>query len=137
MWRCLCAVSRMNKKGQTLLIVAIMIIAALILYIVVSNNKNGSSSSGIDLTFQEGSSTDYVYTIEQGKISGWNKLYLKDDHKTIYCFDNPTYIDMLKTAQEKNIKVTVYYREYLIKGMLCGAPTGVDSVVAYNIELKE
>lgn len=116
----------MNKKSQTLLIIAIMIIGALVLFIVIK-----------DLTFQEGSSTDYVYTIEQGKISGWHKLYLKDDHKTIYCFDNPTYVELLKTAQEKNIKVTVYYKEYLIRGMLCGAPTNVDSAVVYNIELKE
>jgi hypothetical protein len=31
----------------------------------------------------------------------------------------------------------VYYKEYLIKGALCGAPTNVYAVVAYNIELKE
>jgi hypothetical protein len=123
----------MNKKGGTITIILIMIIAALITFIIININKNPT----MELVLQEGKSTDYVYTIEQGKISGWHKLYLKDDHKTIYCFDNPTYVELLKTAQEKNIKVTVYYKEYLIKGALCGAPTNVDAVVAYNIELKE
>jgi hypothetical protein len=126
----------MNNKSQTLLIVTIMIIGALLVYIAMSK-PTISNPLAIDTSLQEGIATDYVYSIEKGKLSGWNKLYLKDDHKTIYCFDNPTYIDMLKTAQEKNMKVRVYYKEYLIKGSLCGSPTGIDVVVAYNMEFEQ
>ncbi|MCK9370045.1 hypothetical protein M0R04_09090 [Candidatus Dojkabacteria bacterium] len=75
---------------------------------------------------QTGNSTDYIYTIEHGDFSGWNKIWLKDDHTTMYCYDNDNLTSILTQAQIDNKKVKVYYAEYIGRGWLCS--TGSDNI---------
>lgn len=84
-------------------------------------------------TFQQGTSKDYVYGYDKGII--WHHLYLKDDHKTCYCFDNPEFIATLKLAQEMNEKVIVSYETYLIRGSLCTAAEGYENVIVTDVKL--
>jgi hypothetical protein len=84
-------------------------------------------------TFQHGTSKDYVYGYDKGII--WHHLYLKDDHKTCYCFDNPNFIATLKTAQEMNEKVIVTYETYLLRGMLCTSAEGYENVIVTDVKL--
>ena len=82
-----------------------------------------------------GQSTDIAYGLEQSSF--WGKLYLKDDHKTVYCIEKDS--NLMKIADEASInklKVKVTYQEYVFKGFLCGLFNDkYDAVVVKDIEV--
>ena len=82
-----------------------------------------------------GSSTDIAYGVE--KNSYWSKLYLRDDHKTAYCIDNPDLIAIAEKASVEKQKVKVSYQEYVFRGSLCFVGEKYSSVVVTNIEVIE
>ena len=114
----------MNKKG--LLGWIIFIILALGLCVILF------------LIFRtSGSSVDTAYGVEKNFF--WYKLYLKDDHKTIYCIDKED-TQLLKIAQktsEDKSKVKVTYTEYFFRGSLCNFDERYSSVVITNIEVLD
>jgi hypothetical protein len=99
-----------NKKGLTGLIYGISLTALIILLIYFT----------APLFFNSGTSTDYTYTVERTKV-GWYKLWLKDDHTTVYCFDDERMLDIINEAKEQNLKVEVTYQDYWFRGSLCGS----------------
>jgi len=112
-----------NKKGQmgviTIIIVILLIFIGFWIYSFFLN---------------KGSSTDYPYNIE--KSSFWNKLWLKDDHTTVYCFDDERFIPIIEQAQKENKKIKVSYQEYLFRGTLCSSGSeNIGTVVITNIEV--
>lgn len=115
----------MNKKGWVGgLIIFILIVLAIMIFLLIYSQFLSS-----------GSSTDVAYGVEKNKF--WSKLYLKDDHKTVYCMDNPDFIQTAQTASELKQKVKVDYQEYVFRGSLCGASQSYDYVVVTNIRVME
>lgn len=89
----------------------------------------------IPLFFNNGTSTDYAYSIENTKV-GWFKLWLKDDHSSVYCFDNNNFLPIIKEAQEKNKKVAVSYQDYWFRGFLCSSGNEkIGSTVVTDIKI--
>ena len=115
-----------NKKAQGVL--ACIIIVIFILFII------GLIMWVSTLFLNNGSSTDYPYNIEQSKF--WNKLWLKDDHTTVYCFDDEKFLDIINKAKIENKKIKVSYQEYLFRGFLCSSGSdNIGEVVITDIEV--
>lgn len=116
----------MNNKGQGEFIGALVIILVVVGLIV-----------GIILVatlfLSNGQSTDTAYGYEQSKF--WGKLYLKDDHKTVYCIEKDSKLaEIANQASIDKSKIKVTYQEYLFKGTLC--PSGdYNAVVVTDIEV--
>lgn len=83
-------------------------------------------------TFQHGTSRDIVQGFDKGIL--WYHAYLKNDHKTAYCFDNPYWTDILNVAQRSQKEVIVTYEIYALRGKLCMSGEGYESVVITNVE---
>jgi hypothetical protein len=120
-----------NKKAQLvgIIVIILLIIGGILLIYWIA-----------PLFFNSGTSTDYPYTIEHTKV-GWYKLWLKDDHTTVYCFDDERFLPILEQAKAENKKVAVTYQDYFFRGMLCSSGserigttiiTGVQIVEAQN-----
>lgn len=118
----------MNKKADafTAIIFIVFLIAGLIALIA------GISS----LFLNKGSSTDYPYTIEKSNF--WNKLWLKDDHTTVYCYDDERFTSVIQRAIDENKKVKVEFQEYVFRGSLCFSGSDkISEVVITNVEVME
>jgi hypothetical protein len=119
----------MNKRGGLFLeffVVLIMIIAILgFLTLIVAL---------FSIPFlSHGSSVDVAYGVEENSF--WNKLYLKDDHKTVYCIDDNRLLQIAKNASLNKQKVEVTYQEYVFRGGLCNFDDKYSGVVVRNIEV--
>jgi len=117
-----------NKKGQLLLSIFIVII---IIFFVI-----GILWIGYLFFRNTGSSTDIAYGTEQSRL--WYKLYLKDDHKTVYCIDKDdnNLIKIAESAAINKDKIRVFYQEYFFRGLLCSLnDPNYNSVVVTNIEV--
>lgn len=121
----------MNKKGQFFESISIIIrclcLLALFFGIVLLITY---------ITLNKGNSNDYVYGYEKQAFFGWYKLYLKDDHKTVYCFDDPSMANLLDFAKSENKKVNVNYQEYIFRGFFCMGSEKYDSVVVNSINVE-
>src|SRR3990167_10917039 len=84
---------------------------------------------------RDGSSIDYPYGYEKQKGFGWSILYLKDDHKTAYCFDNNNLKPIIDEAIRTNKKIEVFFKGYLFRGMFCSAGEKYDEVVVEDIRI--
>jgi len=115
----------MNQKGQLEIFLAIVILTGVILGVICI----------ISIPFlNSGDSIDTAYGVEQNVW--WSKLYLKDDHKTVYCIDNENLIPIAKQASQEKLKVKVTYQEYMFRGFLCNLFNDkYDAVVVKNIEV--
>jgi hypothetical protein len=114
-----------NKKGRVGIIAILLIV---ILYIV-------GSLIWFQFTKNKGMSTDYPYTVEHTAI-GWYKLWLKDDHTTVYCFKDIKLLDVINKAKAENKKIEVYYQDYLFKGTFCTSGNDkISTTVVTNIEV--
>lgn len=100
---------------------AIVFIPFLVVSIIILNG----------CTFQHGTSKDYVYGYDTGIL--WNHLYLKDDHSTCYCFDDPEFIETIEEAQAADRKVLVTYEKYVFRGGLCWSADGYENVVVTKV----
>lgn len=115
------------KKAQEVLILTAVVIIIIALLI-------GGVLFMATLFLNEGSSTDYPYNIEQSRY--WHKLWLKDDHTTVYCFDDERFISIIEQAKQSNKKIKVSYQEYLFRGFLCSSGSdNIGEVVITNIEV--
>jgi len=117
-----------NKKGLITEILFILIIGLLILgvaygYFLITQNK--------------GSSKDYAYTVE--KTNFWYKLWLKDDHTTVYCFDDDKFLKIIEDAKARDKKVKVTYQDYFFRGFFCTSDIGSDigKTIITDIEVLE
>ena len=113
-----------NKKGWAGLIGIIIIFALIVSAIYV-----------VFLIFRSsGSSTDIAYGYEENAF--WGKLYLKDDHKTVYCIEkNSNLAQIAESASTLKKNVKVYYNEYFIRGSLCSFTEKYDGVVVTKIDV--
>ena len=119
-----------NKKSQGLIVIILFWTTLVIIFILLGLWI-------IPMFFNIGNTTDYVYTVEHTKI-GWYKLWLKDDHTTVYCFDDERFIDIIDTAKLDNKKVKVTYQDYWIRGFLCSSGNDkIGTTVVTNIEVIE
>lgn len=84
------------------------------------------------LTFQHGSSRDLVQGYDKGWL--WYHAYLKNDHNTAYCFDNPDFIDILEDSQVNQREVIVTYETYLFRGFFCTTHGNYERVIITNVE---
>jgi phenolic acid decarboxylase len=87
------------------------------------------------ITFQHGSSRDVVQGYDKGWI--WFHAYLKNDHTTAYCFDNPDFIDILKESQETQREVIITYETYLFRGFFCMTSDKFDNVIITNVKFVD
>lgn len=120
----------MNKKaavfGVFVIVMVVLMAVVLIVYGVISLSH---------VKTQSGQSVDYVYSVETGQLSRWHKLWLTNDHTTVYCFENLSFVPVLQDAQDKNIKVKVFYDEYFFKGVTCSTEnSNIGIVVVSDIE---
>lgn len=106
----------MNNKGQIVLGVTIFLIILAIIVAVYLITP---------LFFNDGTSTDYAYNVEKTKI-GWYKLWLKDDHTTVYCFDDERFIEIIEKAKAEDKKINVKYQDYWFRGFFCNS--GSDNI---------
>jgi uncharacterized protein (UPF0333 family) len=116
-----------NKKSQSgviwFLICVVVIIAIMYIWFLIFHNH--------------GTSTDYAYSVEKSNV-GWNKLWLKDDHTTVYCFDQDNFLEIIKKAQNENKKVKVTYQDYFIRGFFCSSGNDkIGETIITNIEVIE
>lgn len=128
----------MNNKAfyrsglfQYILLLLILVACAFVVVLIVTP---------LTIPFlNSGSSVDIAYGLENNAF--WHKLYLKDDHKTIYCIDKEDndLIELAKRAARDKIKVEVYYQEYIFRGSLCTFNTNdkYNSVVVTKMEIVE
>lgn len=118
----------MNKKGQEIVVVGmvVIILGALLLLGVYAL---------ISVFLNSGQSTDIAYGVEKNNF--WTKLYLKDDHKTVYCIDKDdlNFIDIANKASINKDKVKVTYQEYVFRGSLCSSDDVYSAVVVTDIEV--
>lgn len=121
-----------NKKGQAFEFFIFLFVIAIIIGILVL------IFAGISYFFlNKGTSVDYPYSVEHSSI-GWDKLWLKDDHTTVYCFDNPSFKDVIEKARSENKKVKVYYQDYVFRGSLClSGNDEIGTTVITDIEIYE
>lgn len=84
-------------------------------------------------SYQSGSSTDIPYGWDSGFL--WDHLYLTNDHKTVYCFDDSEVRKVLEEAERSQKKVRVVYNKYIFRGFLCYADEKYEKVVVTDIEL--
>ena len=113
-----------NKKGLIGLVIFTLIFLFLLIWVY-------------SLFLNKGYSIDYPYNIEQQKIGGWYKLWLKDDHTTVYCFDDERFISIIETAKESESKIKVEYQEYILRGFLCSSGSdNINAVVITNIIIE-
>jgi len=114
----------MNKKGQLMIVGGILFIVVIIGILCLINI----------LFLNHGSSIDIAYGVEQNTF--WSKLYLKDDHTTVYCMDDDNLIQIAKQASQEKLKVKVTYQEYIFRGTLCNLFNDkYNGVVVTNIEV--
>lgn len=118
----------MNKKGQELLG---MTVGGILLFLIIFG-----LIALISIPFlNKGTSIDVAYGVEQNNL--WTKLYLKDDHKTVYCIEDQDLIDLAKRASEEKLRVEVTYQEYVFKGSLCDFSEQYSGVVVKDIKIWE
>ena len=118
----------MNKKAG--IVEAIVVILIIILAVV-------AFYYGSLLFMNKGFSVDYPYNVENQKIGGWHKLWLKDDHTTVYCFDNEQFLDTINMAKSLNKKVRVDYQEYFFRGFFCTSGNDkIGTVVINSISIE-
>lgn len=117
-----------NRKGNGELIAVLVIVMISVLVLI-------GLFALISLSLNSGSSVDTAYGVESNTF--WYKLYLKDDHKTIYCIDkdDTSFITMAQNAARDKEKVKVTYQEYIFRGSLCGGSETYDAVVVTNLEV--
>ena len=84
------------------------------------------------LTFQHGSSRDVVQGYDKGWI--WYHAYLKNDHTTAYCFDNPDFADILEDSQKNQKEIIITYETYLFRGFFCMTSENYDNVIITKVE---
>jgi len=114
-----------NKKAQFIGFVVIVLVAIGLFFLIYWITP---------LFFNSGTSTDYVYTVEKTKF--WHKLYLKDDHTTVYCFDDERFLPILEQARTENKKVVVTYQDYFFRGFLCSSGNErIGTTVITNVEI--
>lgn len=116
----------MNRKAEGELIVGLIVLIILAAFIFASYFLS-------QFILNTGSSVDVAYGVEQNAF--WTKLYLKDDHKTVYCIDDDTLRQIAQNAAQQKLKVKVYYQEYFIKGGFCNFDKDYSTVVVKNIEV--
>lgn len=87
------------------------------------------------LTFQHGSTRDVVQGYDKGWI--WYHLYLKNDHATAYCFDNPLFASMFEELQRTQRDVIVTYETYLFRGFWCQVSDKYEKVIVTNVEFVD
>jgi len=87
------------------------------------------------LTFQHGSSRDITQGYDKGWI--WYHAYLKNDHTTAYCFDNPDFVDILKESQETQREVIITYETYAFRGFFCMTSEKFDNVIITDIKFAD
>jgi hypothetical protein len=117
----------MNKKSQVLVTALLCIIGLALIILAIYFIA--------PLFFNSGTSTDYPYTVEHTKV-GWYKLWLKDDHTTVYCFDNERFLPIIEQAKIENKKVAVTYQDYFFKGFWCSSGSErIGKTVITNIEI--
>lgn len=116
----------MNNKGQLgVFIILIIVVGIIIGGIFIAQHFLNS-----------GVSTDYPYSIEKNKI--WSKLWLKDDHTTVYCYDDDSFTPTLEDAKERGKKVNVYYQEYILRGFFCSSGNGkIGTSIITKVEVLE
>ena len=78
-------------------------------------------------TFQRGTSRDVVQGWDKGII--WYHMYLKNDHTTSYCFDNPQFIEIFDESLKTQREIIVTYETYFFRGGLCSAGDKFDNVI--------
>lgn len=82
-------------------------------------------------TVQRGTSTDTIYGTDYGIL--WHHLYLKNDHSTVYCYDD-FYDQQIQEARKANATVTVTYEKNILgKGTLCSAGEQYEPVVVTGV----
>ena len=86
-------------------------------------------------TFQHGSSRDIVQGWDKGII--WYHAYLKNDHTTAYCFDNPDFIKIMDISQKTQKEIILTYETYILRGALCTTSDKFDNVIITNITLAD
>lgn len=86
-------------------------------------------------TFQHGTSRDIVQGWDSGIL--WNHMYLKNDHNTCYCFDNPQFVQIFDESQKTQKEVIVTYETYLVRGGLCSASEKYETVIITDVEFVE
>jgi hypothetical protein len=84
------------------------------------------------IVFQHGTSRDLVMGYDKGWI--WYHAYLKNDHTTAYCFDNPDFIKILDDSQKNQKEVIVTYETYLFRGFFCTVAYHYEKVIIINVE---
>lgn len=82
-------------------------------------------------TLQSGTSRDIVQGYDEGII--WNHAYLKNDHSTAYCFDNPSFVDVFQQSQLFQKEVIVTYEKYLFRGALCSVSEKYEKVIVTDV----
>lgn len=119
----------MNKKAQEgVIIVGVIVVLGILLI--------GGFFYLVSLFLNSGSSTDYPYNVEKN-AAGWTKLWLKDDHTTVYCFDDERFLPIIEQAKAENKKVTVYYQEYIFRGFFCSSGNeNIGTVVVTDIQIQ-
>lgn len=112
------------KKGQAEVIIFILIVLVIVGGLWIYS-----------LFLNKGVSTDYPYNIEKSQF--WNKLWLKDDHTTVYCFDDERFIPIIDKAKLENKKINVYYQEFMFRGFLCTSGSdNIGTVVITDIKIE-
>lgn len=120
----------MNKKGQEGIFIfmgivfAIGIILALIFFVRYFNTP-----------YQHGTSRDIVQGFDSGPL--WKHAYLKNDHFTVYCFDDDNLIPILEQAQKTQKEVIITYEKYAGRGGMCVAADNYETVIIKSIEWAE
>lgn len=82
--------------------------------------------------FQHGTSRDIVQGYDEGII--WYHAYLKNDHNTAYCFDNPEFVSMLEDSQRNQKEIIVTYETYFLRGWFCTTSDKYENVIITKIE---
>lgn len=84
------------------------------------------------IVFQHGSSRDIIQGYDKGWL--WYHAYLKNDHTTAYCFDNPNFAKILKESQRTQKEVIITYETYLFRGTFCWTGEKFNNVIITNVE---
>jgi hypothetical protein len=84
---------------------------------------------------QHGSSRDVVQGWDKGIL--WYHMYLKNDHTTAYCFDNPEFIKIFDDAQKTQREVIVTYETYLVRGILCSVSDKYEKVIITDVKYAD
>lgn len=83
-------------------------------------------------TFQSGTTKDQVSGYDKGVL--WYHAYLKNDHRTAYCFDDSALADKFSDAQKSGKEVVISYETYLIRGWFCTVSPSYETVIVTKVE---